>query len=257
MGKNHKLMWPAAIASVVLIVAVLVGSQVTKKPKLDAKGCGQELAGKTVFVVDQSEDLSEQTKNEIVARALKVVDESVEDGELVSVFSVTELSKKNLVPTFSYCKPTRDGSRLVTNPKLLQRIYKNKFAVPLEKALRAPIPGSKESPVAQAIVDLSLSEYLKSPVSSRLVLFSDLMEHTDRFSLYGCKATQDAVSRFRAARGATVARPTFKGVDIQLNIVPRPNILAPVAKCRDAFWVWFFGDNEGERASLNANYLPG
>jgi hypothetical protein len=257
MSKHNKWMWPSVIGAVVVMGALLVAAQITKRPKLDAHGCGKELTGKTVFVIDQSEDLSEQTKNEIVARAMKVVAEKVTDGELVSVFSVTELSKKNLVPAFSYCKPTREGSRLTSNPKLLERIYRDKFAKPLEKSLRAPIAGSKESPVAQAIVDLSLSEYLTSPISSRLIVFSDLMEHTDKFSLYGCKATQEAVSRFRTARGATVARPAFKDMDVELNIVPRPNIPAPVAKCRDAFWVWFFGDNEGARASLTPNYLPG
>ncbi|QEZ44154.1 hypothetical protein [Cupriavidus oxalaticus] len=257
MSKPNKWMWPSVVASVLLLAAILVASQLNKKPKLDAHGCGLEPAGKTVFVIDQSEDLTEQTKAEVVARAMKVVDEKVKAGELVSVFSITELSKKNLVPVFSYCKPSREGSRVTSNPKLLERIYREKFAKPLEKALRMPIPGSKESPVAQAIVDLSLSEHLNSPAESRLVVFSDLMEHTDKFSLYGCKAAQEAISRFRYARGATVARPAFKDVEIELNIVPRPNIPAPVGKCRDAFWVWFFGDNEGARASLTPNYLPG
>ncbi|MDW3688454.1 hypothetical protein RA280_43385 [Cupriavidus sp. CV2] len=257
MSSSNKYMWPVAIASGLALIAILVSVQLLKKPKPDELGCTKDSAGKTVFVVDQSEDLSQQTKAELVARAMKVVDEQVKDGELVSVFSITELSKRNLVPVFSHCKPTREGSRMLNNPKLLEKQYRQNFSEPLEKALRAPFSASNQSPVAQAIVDLSLSEYLKDSHSSRLVVFSDLLEHTEKFSLYGCRSAQDAVAKFRAARGAAVARPKFEDVAIELNIVPRPNIQASVAKCRDAFWAWFLGDNEGAHASLNPSYLPG
>jgi hypothetical protein len=238
----------------IAIGAVVLSSKPTAK---DDRGCSADIPGKTVFVLDQTDSLSAQTRAEILARVTRTVDEKVKIGELVTVFSITELSKKNLTPTFSYCKPAKTAEGASQSQRFVSANYTKHFAKPLLAAINAPIVGSKQSPIAQALVDVSLSSYLQHSSSARLVVFSDMLEHTEGFSLYGHNGCQDAIGKFRASRGASVARPSFKGVDVQLHIVPRQQITADTEKCRNAFWKWFLTDNVGHGAGFDQSYLPG
>lgn len=256
MNKNQ-LLWTGAIASGVLLIALLGASHFFKPQPLDVNGCGSEPYGRTVVVIDASDDVTAQTKKEIIVRVKDAILHKVKDGELVSVFTVNEMSKKNLVPLFAYCKPKRTGNELTENNRMLERNYVKKFERPLETAVRAPTQSSKQSPIAQSLIDLSLSEFMRAEQQTHLLVFSDLMEFTEKFSLYNCTSGTKAVNEFRQSRGAAVARPTFHNVDIELNIIPRPEISAVSGKCRDHFWVWFLGDNAGQSARLTPSDMPG
>jgi hypothetical protein len=246
-----------AVGSALALVALVAASHFTKPEKLDALGCSVDIPGKTVIVLDTSDVVAEQTRSEIVDRVHTAIRDNVRDGELVSVFTVSELSKKNLTPVFAYCKPRREGNELKESTRLLQHNYVTKFEKPLEAAIAAPIEGSKQSPIAQSLIDLSLSDYVRSNGKTNLLVFSDMMEYTEKFSLYRCSNGQQAVRLFKDARGAAVARPTFHNVDVQLNIIPRADTSAAVGRCRDHFWAWFFGDDDGPGARLTPTNLPG
>jgi hypothetical protein len=256
MNRNYML-WAGAIVSGAALVALL-GASVYFKPKpLDENGCGQEPYGKTVVLIDASDDVTAQTQKEIIVRVKAAIANKVKDGELVSVFTVSEMSKKNQVPLFASCKPKRSGNELTENNRMLERNYIKKFERPLEAAVRAPLQSSRQSPIAQSLIDLSLSNFLRSEKKTNLLIFSDLMEYTGKFSLYGCTSGTKAVSDFRDSRGAAVARPNFHNVDVELNIIPRAENSAATGRCRNHFWAWFFGDNTGEEARLTPLDMPG
>lgn len=247
-----------ATISALALVAILAAARFTKADPLDAMGCSPQVKGKTVIVLDTSDDVTAQTRIEIEKRVRNTIDHKVQDGDLVSVFTVSQLSKRNLVPVFAYCKPRREGNELKENTRALNRIYLTKFEKPLLEVIHAPIDGSEESPIAQSLIDLSLSDFLRSTGgSTNLLVFSDLIEHTDKFSLYNCTAGSQAVKLFKERRGAAVARPSFHNVELQLHIIPRGDITAVVGRCRDHFWTWFFGDNDGPNARITPFNLPG
>lgn len=256
MKKNQQAL-AAAIVSGILIVVLLAASLYFKPKPLDENGCGPEPYGKSVVLIDASDDVTAQTQKEIIVRVKNAITNKVKDGELVSVFTVNEMSKKSLVPLFAYCKPKRSGNELTENNRMLERNYVKKFEQPLEAAVRSPMQGSKQSPIAQSLIDLSLSNFMRSEKKANLLIFSDLMEYTDKFSLYGCTSGTKAVSDFRESRGAAIARPTFHNVDVELNIIPRPETSATAGQCRNHFWTWFFGDNAGSDAQLTPSDMPG
>ena len=257
LQKNRSLPYWAAGLSIAAFALFGLVAMMSKTPSLDKRGCSEAIPGKTVFVIDQSEMMALQTKTEIISRIKKLVDEKISIGELVSVFSVTDLSKRDLKPLFSFCKPQQTTKGPSESQRYVTANYAKNFSKTLSAALESPITGSQQSPIAQAIIDLSLSEYIKNPSSSRLIVFSDFLEYTERFKLYGCRDAKTAVADFRTSRGATVARPTFSNTEIQLHIIPRAQISPSVGKCRDGFWAWFFTDNEGKTAGLDQYYLPG
>jgi len=256
MNSQKARSWTVAAISAAALIGIGVANFAAKPEKKDAQGCTGEISGKTVMLLDQTDAIPKQTAEEIISRAKNIIDKEVKDGELVSVFSVTELSKKNLAPLFSYCKPPKQAKGIGESQRYVAKNFDKHFAKPLQAVLAEPISGSRESPIAQALIDLSLSDYLRHP-NARLIIFSDFMEYTQRFKTYNCRNPQDAISQFRITRGAAVARPSFHNVEIYANIIPRSEISREVLACNTVFWNWFFGDNQGPNAVFNPSFLPG
>jgi len=248
------LMVGAGTVAIAMLGATMV---LGKKPKPDADGCVGTPVSNTVIVLDHSESLADQTRAEISARAMSHVKDKVVANERVTVFTVSSISRKSLTPIFSRCKPQREGNRLYENTKGLEKAFDKLFIKPLEDALRSPPENSKESPIAQALIDVSLSQYLRGG-NSALLVFSDLMEHTPpKFSLYSCADAARTVASFRDARRGAQERPKFASTAVYLNVVPRIDLPKASLKCRDQLWPWFFGDNEGAGAKTEIDYLPG
>lgn len=245
------------IASVagVLAVIVLVAFWNGRKPKPDQNHCVEPVTASTVVVIDHSERMTTQTQDEMLSRALKHVKDKTAVNERITVFTINELSRKSLKPSFSSCRPPETGNHFTESVRLIERRFKQEFEAPLVSSLNVPLTDGAESPIAQAIIDLSLSEYLRYDRNTLLV-FSDLLENTERFSMYRCSLGRDVVQRFRDVRVGAVERPKFKNTRVILNVIPRFDITREALKCRDYFWAWFFGDSEGD-SSLDREDLPG
>jgi len=255
---GYVLLGAAALVLVAFIAAKIRADNV---PKADPDtGCVAPVEAGTVIVIDHTEKVSQQTRDEIIARALAHVEKTVQPNERVTVFSITEVSRQNLAPSFSRCKPQREGNRLVESPRLLEKNYQAKFLTPLQEALKDDPGESKESPVAQALIDISLTQYLRNRKNSLLV-FSDMLEHVpSRFTMYppqACRDQQATIKAFRESKKGARERPSFVNTSVSLNIIPRTDVPRSTLACRDQLWPWFFGDNEGPGAAFTPDFLPG
>jgi hypothetical protein len=252
---RHGLM---LIATVLALVAVLLtfNWRLSDKPKPDQRNCLTPIERKTVIVVDRSDDTPTQTVREIVARVKRFALERAQENELISLFEISGASRTALNPVFSACLPQKDGNDLFENRRHIQRYFEEHFATPLDAALARPPALSESSPISEAIIDLSASEYLDAP-SNRLLVFSDLIQNSDNTSLYGCTSARQAIAQFREHRAGAIERPKFENTTVELNIIPREGIGPATVACRDGFWAWFFGDNEGAESELDTKMLPG
>lgn len=227
----------------------------TGGPPPDSRNCVGTPSASTVLVFDRSDNVSEQTLNEIRERARTYIRDSTELNELVSVFSISKLSKVSLVPTISVCRPRRTGNVIWTNPNQIARRFAETFEQPITAAIEAVQGPGPESPLSQAFVDLSLSGFLQAP-RNRLLVFSDMLENTPGFSVYHCPRN-DVIEHFRESRRGAVERPKFKNTFVGLHIIPRLGVSSSTLRCRDSLWVWFFGDDAGPQAGLDRRDLPG
>lgn len=252
--KKGVLLMAVVVGLVLAVVAIKFAIGTPPKPGSD--GCIGKVVSNTVIVLDHSEKLTEQTRNEIVARAMAHARDKTKTNERVTVFNVSELSKKSLSPAFSRCKPPQDGNRAYENTRSIEKAFKRDFVDPLQAVLNIAPTDAKESPIAQALIDISLSQYMRGEKNSLLV-FSDMLEHTPKFSLYSCGDSKQAVTLFRESRKGAQERPQFRHTNITLNMIPRQDIGKATLKCRDQVWEWFFGDNEGSGARSAIDYLPG
>jgi hypothetical protein len=177
-------------------------------------------------------------------------------NERVSLFAISDLSKKSLRPLVSLCRPPDDGNRAIENVQLIRKRFLQNFERPIREVLSKTPGDSKESPVAQALTDISLSQYLRGS-SNTLLIFSDMLEHTSKFSLYKCTSATRTVAMYRESRSGSLERPEFINTHIELNLIPRLDQAKETLKCRDKLWPWFFGNNKGNNAALDVEYLPG
>lgn len=222
--------------------------------------CDPDVHSKTVIVLDHSESVPDQTIETIVDRAWQFVETSTREGELVSVYTLSQLSKNNLKPTFSACKAPAEGNRSIEDVKRLKRDFEENFKKPLLHELGSKIQNSDESPIAQALIDLSLDDkHFRSADVTHLLVFSDFIENTPKFSMYKCDNSKKNIQLFRDSRIGSVERPSFDNADIRMNTIPRHNITRAVLECRDKFWNWFFGDtkNTNKKSGLIRDNLPG
>lgn len=251
--KDKKGIMLIALVVFFIIAIFALKIKLEKKEKPGDDNCLGNVTSNTVFVLDFTDEITVQTKDEIMARAMAHITSKVQVNERVSIFSISDLSKKSLRPIVSLCRPPDDGNRLFENRKLIQENFKLKFKTPIVSALGSASIDSSESPIAQALTDLSLSKYLTGNTNS-LLIFSDMLENTPKFSLYRCHSPDRAIAAFRSSRLGAVERPKFTNTEVQIHVIPR---LGQTIDCRDKFWPWFFGNMSGERAALSTNFLPG
>lgn len=246
------MMLIAAVSIIFLMIFVLKFS-FGKGPKAGPDNCIGAPAANTVIVLDYSEEIPVQTKNEILARAMKHISEQVKDNERVTVFTVSDSSQSALKPLVSVCKPPENGNRLIENTRSIRKQFKERFERPLQEVLATDPVEGKESPVAQTLTDIALSEYLAGDKST-LMIFSDMLENTPKFSMYKCDSPAAITEIYRASRRGALERPQFSNTNVEINLIPRIGQSEATLKCRDKFWPWFFGDNHG---TLSMRYLPG
>lgn len=242
---------------VAVLIAILIAKIILdKKPKPGPDNCVGQVTSNTVMVLDHTDRLPDQTREEIVNRAWKHIREHVKVNERVSIFTVSDLSKKSLKPVVSLCLPPDDGNRAIENVALIRKRFQENFEQPIRKALSIEAGMAHQSPIAQAIMDISLSQYLRGS-SNSLLIFSDMLENTERFSIYRCTNGVDVISRYRESRRGALERPAFENTRVILHLIPRFSLSKGELACRDRWLNWFFGNNGGEKGSFEQDYLPG
>ena len=256
-AQDKKGLWLIGGVGAFLVAIFTVKVWLDSGEKVGLDGCRLVTRRNTVVLLDYSDSTSRQTRDEIEARAMEWVADSVQEGERVSVFTANAESIDSLRPVFSRCRPPADGSATISNVRAIRLAFDTAFNSPLRAILGAPVGSSAKSPLAQVLIDLSLTRFMRTDTTALLV-FSDLLEHNPpRFSIYSCSTPERVVADFRASRAGMKERPEFRNLRVMLHVIPRGGLSGTIVKCRDALWMWFFGDNRGAASRLEPAFLPG
>lgn len=254
--KDKQGLWIIAGIAIVAIILVIFKIKLDSAPKPGKDNCYENIESNTVILLDYTDPIPQQTKDEITARTNRFVRENVKTGDKVTIFKISEISKQSLKPVLSICKPSESGNRAIENIGAIKRNFETGFLVPIQDILSSDPESSVVSPLAQAITDISLSQYLRANANN-LLIFSDMIEHSEKFSLYKCNDPTSVITKYKSSRVGAQERPIFTNTKVELNLIPRLDLSTTTLSCRDKLWLWFFGDNEGSNASLTSEYLPG
>lgn len=144
---------------------------------------------------------------------------------------------------FSLCNPGdgRDANPLFQNTKRAQERFDSAFGSELDAAVRRASGGrsASASPISAGVRAIAADPDFGVEIASRrLVLISDLLEHTPRaFSLYAEGAD---FAGFRAGGGRAA---DLSGVTVRIVTLDRPEHSTRQDHARRAFWAPYFEDS--------------
>lgn len=245
--QNPKKIWSSLwilLCCTVLANMVLL-YQFDKKNQRDRfTGCLNKLEQKHVFVIDPSAIQSTQTQSEIFSRISQHLDK-VKQEDLTLIYVMNGQPIDQLQPVFKACYTDAN--------------FKKLFLKSAKHAIYAQSVTSTTRPLAEALLDIELSQHQIQPKRTHLLIFSNFIQNSQNLSFTQHTDVKIAIEKFKSSRLGGVQRPTFINTTLYLHIIPQAKFTENQLNIRDGFWVWFVGDMRGDRKSygLERHDLPG
>lgn len=177
------------LAAVVMGWYIFIGSD-TKS--LDSNLCPAEEGPSSVrvVIVDATDPYNPIQWRNVRNRLLDVKEEVPKHG-LLAIFSVTEGLQETLQPEVELCNPGsgEDLSVWTRNPQLARRKWERSFVAPVDSILSALNTDKprRRSPIMEAIQAAKARVGAYDTSDRKLLIVSDLMQHTETYSHYGSR----------------------------------------------------------------------
>ncbi len=201
----------------------------------------------TAILLDVTDPISDTTALDLRNQFQSEVS-SVQVGGLIQVYTLTENSGQ-LGLTFSGCNPGAgaNSNSWTSNPRLAQERWEKGFQKPLaEVSIRMTDASSgKQSPIMAGIQKINL-EAFSAPqykaLPKRLIIASDMIEHTSTFSNYRDGVDYD---KFEKSAARDQFRTSLSGVSVRLLDFQRPGLKFDGLQLAE-FWTKWIGANGGQ-----------
>lgn len=183
----------------------------------------------TALLIDATDSLSIQQKQAFLTTFQNLRDSIPLYGRL-DLYFIHNTQASLLKPTVSLCNPGHGDeiNPLYGNPRHVEKTWQEGFSQPLEREISQLLEASpeKESPIlesVQSVVLTSLSEPSFRDKPKKLILVSDLMQHTSSFSLYrGSPAIDDLLQNKSFAQ----MKSDLQDIDMSVWMLTRENALS-------------------------------
>ncbi|MDD5493748.1 MAG: hypothetical protein PHG36_03645 [Dehalococcoidia bacterium] len=236
------------IIIVTLIVIAGVGTYFYRKSNalgLDKKTFCPESGATSVtaLLIDATDSLSIQQKKAF-SDEFQILRDSIPLHGRLDLYFIHSTQSSLLQPIVSLCNPGHGDeiNPLVGNPPHVERTWQKGFGQPLEREISQLLDASPEnkSPILesiQSVVLTSLSEPTVRNKPKKLIVVSDLMQHTSNLSLYRGTVNAEALIKNRSFDRI---KSDLRDIDISVWMLARENALGR-AKLAD-FWQRVFAE---------------
>lgn len=246
--------WRGAILTMISSVfALFATAAMMRPPALDAEtNCrlDRQDPAHTVLLIDQSDPFA---TNDLdwVSDLVEAEARSLPRHGRLTLILPDAARPHEPVETWSACTPGSgaDANPLFQNPAMIDAAWTSGFHAPLKAKVKAALtdksaPASPLMETLYAVADRS--DFAPSKKNRRVVIVSDLMQHSPEFSFYKSGADWEGFSTSSLATEV----PNLKGVTIAARIVPRQQYDLPLSEVR-AFWRNWFGEAGAEFGTVN------
>ncbi|MBZ5762404.1 hypothetical protein LAV84_20965 [Rhizobium sp. VS19-DR104.2] len=228
---------------------LVLRSRAEQVVKLDAEDCPVDgPTSVTAFLLDLTDPISDITLLDL-QNQFKTTVSAVEKGGLIEVYALTE-DEGHLDRTYRGCNPgdSSEADLWTSNPVKIQKRWEKAFKEPLEK-IRETLGRtyqSKRSPIMAGIQRIVIEGFADPRTGGRpraLYVASDMMEYTERFSIYKSGPDYKAFER-------SAARDRFRTPldDIQVKFLVFQREASAHATGLPEFWATWVGANHGSFA---------
>jgi hypothetical protein len=252
--------WKTVLGSLLLLLAVGAGgvyayfwvnapriviSRETLCPQSGPRGIA-------TILIDTSDELPEILKIQLERRLMETALDSG-PGTLIEVRTL--ISQPPYTKThFKKCNPGSgsDLSELTANLERVARRWRDEFQNPLKLAIQQSLVSqtAPSSPIMQAIQRISIENFLGKELEKlpkKLIISSDMIEHTNSYSQYSGDLAFD---RYRKASAYRTYQTDLTGVEILVFYIRSRAIRDSNSHVN--FWAQWFKDNHGKVKSFNA-----
>ena len=151
---------------------------------------------------------------------------------------------------WSACSPdsAAGANPIFQNPRMIEQAWQRRFHDPLMAGAETVLVDNvaPSSPLMEAIFTLGdRPDFQSQTPARRLILVSDLMQHSKDFSMYRTGTDWEAF----AATPLDGMRPGLEGVSVVARVVPRQEYALPLGEVK-AFWQRWFRDTGAEYGSV-------
>jgi len=150
-----------------------------------------------VIVIDQSEELSPSHKVQVEQMISELVldEKIVPVGAHVSIYVfgkddfMSDGSGQRILPSLNVCRPISDGNAFTSNRKKIDKNFQSKFLLPIRAGISQSIKVAhgERSPIietVQYVSNLKTITSLAKTGKNKLILVSDLLQHSEEISSY-------------------------------------------------------------------------
>ena len=232
--------------SLVIIAALLIAQGVFQaaSSRVDPKSLcrtDRPLVGHTVVLVDVSDAMQAEEIRQLLIR-VEAIRKGIPKDAMLSVFFVNESSSDVLSERFCKCNPGdgSDANPLWQGPAVIAKKWQTAFGAPLDSALReaSHYSESNASPILEAIRYVTEhDDFTRSTTNRRLVIVSDMIQNSDRFTLYGGPRSFAEFSRTEAA---TELMPDLRDAEVEIEYLIRPRYRGLQNDKLKQFWQDYF-----------------
>jgi hypothetical protein len=217
----------AAVVALLLTIGVALFVVTTSRRNLDeATLCPAELEAVTVLLVDVTDPLTLPQRQDLRNQLERLKNEIPRYGKL-AVVQVDATSARLLNPIITRCNPgtAEDVSSWTGNPAAVQQLHETRFERPLDEAFDrlSNATGADRSPILESVQSVTLTELQGTNLGGtprRLIIVSDLLQHTDNFNFYGALPSAEGIVDSAAFRSV---RTDLRDVSVELWMLQRPD----------------------------------
>jgi hypothetical protein len=255
-GANRAVQWLGLGVLGVLVVVLIAGfgffvmKAYRDNPALAADLCPQTgPVAQTLVLLDTTDPWPAVTRAEVTAK-LHDLRDGLKRGELLEL-ALLDPATLSATTRFAQCNPG-NGSELndVTgNVRLARDRWAKDFDTPLETALESAVSAgdAPTSPIMAGIQKLAVERMVGARdrvLPTRLVVISDMLEHTRYFSSYKLGADFAAFQQSDASRRFST---DLAGAEVEIWMVQRPKEPADTRALAN-FWAQWIAANNGHFA---------
>jgi len=178
----------------------------------------------TAVLIDVTDPISPITETDLRNR-FEALKDNIPTGGQIVIYELTEEVSK-LKEAFIRCNPGsgEQADELISNPRFIQKRWEDGFDAPLQQISEAIGTGKSgdQSPILGGIQAINLEVFGKDDharLPKRLIVASDMIEHTSVFSMYRAGIDRD---KFEATSANENFRTPLDNVAVEIWQFVRP-----------------------------------
>lgn len=249
--QTRQIIYAVLIGLVALGVIAALAIRAITKESLDARFCPSKVPGHTVILIDKTDKLGFTQQQTLLTDVSNVI-KNLKVGTLVSVFALASDFENTAAPIIQLCSPGRfeEGDNIFTKSEAFtEKQFRDKFEAPILRTVEdlATAPPDASSPILEMLQLVGIKGFKSAGINNNLelVVYSDFLHNTKRFSMY---RTVNKFDDFASSDYGIQAMPKLREVAVRLKYLMH----TPKLQGQDnrKFWMQLFRQSGADIESV-------